>query len=172
MKTIIAVLFAAAFMGGGLTAVVWFNANHVSWFIDDIQDPVAFKEQWQEVVDASAVKHPAVLHYLPDDCLCKLFTLKHAKDVTNRAVNSGFNVYQYNSTDTGLGKQLTSLEITVNRPVIAITDDKGRLAYLGAYSDGIRCNEGNSMVSAFVSKPDSLPEHTVLGLDVEGCRCH
>jgi len=44
-------------------------------------------------------------------------------------------------------------------------------AYIGAYSDGVRCNTGTSMVDRFLESPETLPSLTVVGLNVQTCRC-
>lgn len=160
-------------IGLPLAGSILFTKTHVGWLIELVPDSHRYKDNWQNSIDKLVgVKHPAVVHWLPDNCLCKVLSAKHAGQVTQLAEAHGFNVFQLNSDDVGLGTPLndTSLEMPFS-PTIAITRADGGLAYVGAYSDGVRCNTGTSMVDRFLEDPQKLPARAVVGLDVKTCRC-
>ena len=168
LSTVLVVLLTSA-----VAASYWFQHSYIGWLVNDVPDAVGYREQWQQTLDElDNLKHPAVIHYLPNGCLCRMLTLKHAQQVSSKAEQGGFQVFQLNSSDAGLGNSLTLTDDTgFLSPQIAITRPDGRIAYVGAYSDGIRCNTGNSMVDSFLDSVASLPEQTVVGLDVQTCRC-
>lgn len=150
-----------------------FTKTHVGWLIEQVPDSIAYKDDWQALINSlEGVEHPAVIHWLPENCLCRVLSAKHAGQITVQAESAGFHVFQLNSHDDSLGKHLSVLSLnTPFSPVIAITARNGNLAYVGAYSDGIRCNTGTSMVDSFLEDPAKLPVRTVVGLDVKTCRC-
>lgn len=154
-------------------ATLWFDRNHVGLMIESVADVAEFKDSWQALIDSEEVTHPAVIHWLPEGCLCSFLTSNHAANVTQDAEQNGFHVYQLQSSRSGLGVPLTS-QAQPHKAIgslIAITNVDGQIAYLGAYSDGVRCNTGNSMVTEFLASPSNLPSPSVVSLDVETCIC-
>ncbi len=162
----------AVVLSGSIYASYWFNHTYVGWLINDIPDAVQYRNQWQQSIDQLSVSHPAVIHYLPEGCLCRMLTIKHAQQLTEKAANNGFSVYQLNSSDTNLGEPTSLVDSSSPvSPQIIITKPSGQIAYVGAYSDGVRCNTGNSLVDAFLGSVADLPIQPVVGLDVQTCRC-
>lgn len=161
-------------LGLSLAATFWFGQKYTGWLLESVPNSLTFKQSWQtQLNELNELKHPAIVHLLPDDCLCRMFSLKHAQQVTQTASDNGFNVFQLGSADAGLGTPVAQTLALENRlaPLVAITRADGSLAYLGAYSDGIRCNTGTSMIESFIISPETLPKQAVIGLDVESCRC-
>lgn len=157
-----------------MLATAWFKESYVGWLVESVADSNEFVTQWQLAISESdIIDHPAVIHYLPENCLCRVLTQKHAAEITVDAQDAGFSVYQINSNSLGLGNsiRIDSPKAQVLAPIIVITNISGQIAYVGAYSDGIRCNTGTSMVASFIESPQSLPTRPVVGLDVETCRC-
>lgn len=164
---------------GGLFLVsiavsVWFTTTQVGWLIEAVPDSARYRDQWQLEIDRlTEIQHPAVIHWLPESCLCRFFSIKHAGTITQQAEESGFNVYQLESSTGVLGAEISltgSYQPEIS-PSILITRPNGQLSYVGAYSDSIRCNTGTSMVGRFIEDPDKLPDRTIVGLDVKNCRC-
>lgn len=149
----------------------WFQSTYVGWLIESVQSPNELQAQWQAAIDRMPeLNHPMVIHSLPSDCLCTLLTIKHAKTVSEKAITSGFTVTQLGTTHSGLGDEIL-LAVPELSPLIAITDEQGTLKYLGAYSDGVRCTAANSLVDRFLEDSGNLPRNSIVGLDVEVCRC-
>jgi hypothetical protein len=162
----------ALLMVTALVATYWFRISHVGWLIEDVTDVLSFNQEWQVMIDTlDEVNHPAVIHYQPDGCLCRVFNAAHSANISSMAAANGFAVYQLNSQYEELGKSIEGPLQNTMGPLIAITRPDGQLAYVGAYSDGVRCNTGTSMVDSFLSSPDALPKMSVVGLDVQTCRC-
>lgn len=156
-----------------LIASIAFQSNYVGWLADDVTDPMAFRNDWERILaSAEGIEHPAVIHFQPEGCLCFALSARHAAQISSDADRVGLTVYQLNSTHDGLGAPLTvdTGDLPFG-PLIAITSADGSLRYAGAYSDGIRCNTGNSMVSTFIDPANSSNGQTVIGLDVTVCRC-
>ncbi|MEJ2042918.1 MAG: DUF6436 domain-containing protein [Reinekea sp.] len=172
-QIILLTMVLVVLLTSAVSASYWFQHNYIGWLVNDVPDAVRYRQQWQQTLDGlDGLKHPAVIHYLPNGCLCRMLTLKHAQQISDKAGQSGFQVFQLNSSDAGLGDSLTLAGSSAFlSPQIAITRPDGRIAYVGAYSDGIRCNTGNSMVDSFLDSVQSLPGQTVVGLDVQTCRC-
>jgi hypothetical protein len=166
---------AAAVLGGvPLFAGLWFNQTHLGWLNESIPDPDAFASGWQQTVDAQPqIRHPAVIHWLPRSCLCRLLTLPHALQISAEAAANGFSVYQFNADERALGTPVSAeLDARLGvSPTILITNSQGQIRYVGAYSNGIRCSRGSSLVATFIVDPARLPRHRVVGLNVETCRC-
>ena len=151
---------------------VWFNNTHTGWLADKVNNPMAFQESWQARLNQLQISHPAVLHVQPEGCLCQPLSARHLKSISNTAEQNDFSLYQVNSSWKGLGEEVTLDNLPEQvMPVVMITQESGELAYLGAYSDGLRCNESTSLVDAFLASPNTLPNHTVVNLDVETCIC-
>ena len=157
-----------------LWASIWFNQTHIGWLIESVPNSFEFSQQWQSRINQlSGVEHPAIVHFLPDDCLCRVLASKHAGQISETATQSGFNVYQLGSSNIEFATEIRDF-VAIDHdisPIIAITHESGDIAYVGAYSDGVRCNTGNSMVESFLKSPDLLPTRAIIGLDVETCRC-
>lgn len=173
MKKLILINAVIAFLLlGALAGSYWFRISHVGWLIEDVIDTLAFQQDWQLAInDLNHIQHPAVVHYQPKGCLCRALNASHSQEITRLATKGGFSVYQLNSEHSGLGKPLKGEAASSIGPLIGITNAEGRLAYIGAYSDGVRCNTGTSMVDVFLASPDRLPASPVVGLDVQTCRC-
>jgi hypothetical protein len=168
--------FAAvtALLVGVLGSSLWFNHTYVGWLVDAVPDANLYLRDWQSAIDElESLEHPAIVHYLPEGCLCRMLALKHAEQITGEAEANGFNVFQLasNSLNLGVSKELPTHYDLVPAPSIIITREDGKIAYVGAYSDGVRCNTGNSMVTTFIQSPSNLPSQPVVGLNVETCRC-
>jgi hypothetical protein len=167
-------LLATALVAAPLLAGLWFNQTHLGWLNESIPDANAYASDWQQTLDAqSQLDHPAVIHWLPNTCLCRLLTLPHALQISTEAATNGFSIYQFNADDRGLGAVISAaLNSRLGAsPTIFITNSNGQISYLGAYSEGIRCSRGNSLVATFIDDPLRLPNQRVVGLDVETCRC-
>ena len=174
LRQIVAVTCAlAVLLFSALYATYWFHHRYVGWLVQAVPDALAYRASWQQQLDrVPGLQHPAVIHYLPNECLCRVLSIKHAQQLTQKAKSGGFQVFQLNSEDTNLGQplQLAQVESPLS-PQILITQPNGNIAYVGAYSDGIRCNTGNSLVDDFLSSVTSLPTQPSVGLDVQTCRC-
>lgn len=155
-----------------LGAAAWFNAKHLGWLDDVVVDNQAYLMQWQQEVNALSLTHPSILHWMPEDCLCSFFSLNHALDISVTAASASFNIYQLNTTYEGLGDSVYSDSLPLlTGSTIVMTNAEGQIAYVGAYSDGLRCNDGNSMVSRFTDSPDLLPVQPIVGTNVRTCLC-
>ena len=174
MKPLAAGLLGLALVVIPLGAGLWFNQAYLGWLNESIPDANAYGAGWQETLDAQPqLQHPAVMHWLPNTCLCRLLTLPHALKISAEASANGFNIYQLNGADRGLG-EIVSTPLTPMlgaSPTILITDARGQVRYVGAYSNGIRCASGDSLVTSFIADPQGLPSHRVVGLNVQTCRC-
>ncbi|MBU2863184.1 hypothetical protein KO489_04970 [Reinekea forsetii] len=155
-----------------LTATaIWFQRTYVGWLIESVPEPNSYLHSWQTTIDRNeTIQHPAVIHLLPDHCLCTLLTMGHATNISRMAEQNGFNIVQVGTHHKGLGKSV-ELESPKLSPTIAITDANGQIKYLGAYSEGVRCTNANSMVDTFLEGVSHLPSATIVGLDVKVCRC-
>ena len=174
MKSLSAWLLALALVVSPLGAGLWFNQAYLGWLNESIPDANAYAAAWQETVDGQQqLRHPAVIHWLPSACLCRLLTLPHAVQISAEAAENGFNIYQFNGADRGLGEIRSVLlePVLGASPTILITDTSGQVRYVGAYSDGIRCASGDSLVNSFIADPQALPQYRVVGLNVQTCRC-
>lgn len=148
-----------------------FVATYQGWLIESIPDSGEFIEQIQgQLNELADLQHPSVIHIVPAGCPCTLLTLSHAQKVTESATHQGYSVYQSLSSYRGLGEQITDISVPI-APIIVFTRDDGSIAYAGAYSDGLRCTEANSLVDQFLDFPELLPAFAVAGLDVNVCRC-
>lgn len=148
-----------------------FVSIYQGWLIESVPDSTVFVEDLQrQVAELDTLKHPALIHLVDSDCPCAFLTLSHAQSVSAKAEQNGYQVYQALSSYEGLGEVVSRINTPVN-PIVVFTRPDGSIAYAGAYSDGLRCTEANSLVDQFIDYPDQLPTFAVAGLDVNVCRC-
>ncbi|EAR08024.1 DUF6436 domain-containing protein [Reinekea blandensis] len=166
-------LTVAALLVLALIASIGFQSRYVGWLTEEVSNPMAFRQQWESLLaDLDGIEHPAIIHYQPEGCLCFSLSSKHAAQITDTGLAEGFSVVQLNSQHADLGKPVNADTSGLPfGPLIAITGPDGHLQYAGAYSDGVQCNTGNSMVSTFLSSDYESNGQTVIGLDVNVCRC-
>lgn len=174
MKALSWSIAAVILLGLPLGGSYWFNRQYVGWLVESVPDANAFLEQWQASIDHyTAIDHPAVIHWLPNDCLCRVLTSKHAAQVSELAIQNNFHVYQLKTSDEALGNVIDSTPVLSYdvRPTIIITAESGQITYVGAYSNSVRCSSSTSMVDAFIRTPLPISNLAVVGLDVKTCRC-
>ncbi|MCH8532689.1 MAG: DUF6436 domain-containing protein [Saccharospirillum sp.] len=157
-------------LAGG--SVFWFERHYMGWFGESVDNMNAWQGQWQSWLDGQPeLEHPAMVHLLPEDCLCRWFVRDHAGDLSDKAVQLGYQVYQ---TSVLLGEEQASLlkypiDFASPGPLMILTNAEGEVRYLGPYSDGLRCNAETSLVDQWL--PLEL-RGQVVQLDANGCVCH
>ncbi len=159
-----------------LVTSFWFLQSHVDWLIKKVEDPSYFLDTWQFwVSEQEGLKHPVVIHYLPDTCLCSALTQRHAVSLSETALKNGYTVHQIGSSKNGLGSPITGIGLGVPNdlsPLIIITQRNGDIRYLGAYSEGLLCNSSSSLVERFIEPMSGMVfEPPVIGIDVKSCHC-
>lgn len=155
-----------------LAGSVWFNARYQGWLADKVTSPIAFQTHWQARVTEYDIEHPAVIHVQPEGCLCQPLSANHLRTISDTAVGNGFSLFQLNSSWRGLGKELQDDGVDLSvAPFVMVTQDTGQLTYIGAYSDGLLCNNSTSLVDAFIELREFQVDRTVVNLDVETCIC-
>lgn len=168
--TSIALGLVFVLLAGG--SVYWFERHYMGWYGQTVNDMNGWQQQWQSWLDSQPeLQHPAMVHLLPDQCLCRWFVRDHASDLSDKAVELGYEVYQ---TSALLGSDQARLltqvvDFETPAPLMILTDSAGQVRYLGPYSDGLRCNAENSLVDQWL--PLEL-QGQVVQLDANGCICH
>ncbi|MHA7878185.1 MAG: DUF6436 domain-containing protein [Saccharospirillum sp.] len=153
-------------------AVYWFQATHLGWFGETVDDMRAWQSHWQGWVnEQAAVQHPAMVHLVPEGCLCRFFVQAHAADLSQSAQELGYRVYQTSSLLPSERAERLDRPVAFDSPgpLLMLTDHNGELRYLGPYSDGVRCNAETSLVDQWL--PLSLGGQ-VIQLDASGCLCN
>ncbi|GGX73980.1 DUF6436 domain-containing protein [Saccharospirillum salsuginis] len=152
--------------------VFWFRADQLGWFGETVSDVPAWHDQWQEWVDDRAdIDHPAMVHWIPEHCLCRFFMAGHAADLSERAPSLGYAAYQTGeiSLSIDLARPLRSTpDFNTPGPLILLTNTDGAIRYLGPYSDGLTCTSANSLVDDWLPLSRS---GQAINLDVTSCRC-
>lgn len=147
------------------------RAQYLGWFGETVPDVARWGENWQHWLDQQPIEHPAMVHLMPEGCLCRFFTSQHAAVLSARAAELGYHRYQ--AGDEFLGTELarplrTRSFPTSPGPLLALTGTDGQLRYLGPYSDGLRCTAANSLVDDWLAL--SRPGR-VLQVDANSCQC-
>lgn len=160
-------------VAGVLLAVVTLGvrAQYLGWFGESVADVAGWGADWQDWLDQQPIEHPAMVHLMPDGCLCRFFTNQHAADLSSRAAALGYHRYQ-------AGDDFLSMELALSLPtdsfpsspgpLLALTGADGQIRYLGPYSDGLRCTSANSLVDDWL--PLSRPGR-ILQVDANSCQC-
>jgi len=152
--------------------VFWFRSDQLGWFGETVSDVPAWNNHWQSWVDErSDIDHPAMVHWIPEDCLCRFFMASHAGDLSERATSLGYAAYQVGeiSLSIDLAKPVQPTpDFETPGPLILLTNADGAIRYLGPYSDGLTCTNANSLVDDWL--PLSRAGQAV-NLDVTSCRC-
>ena len=108
----------------------------------------------------------AVVHFTMDNCFCEYVAQSHVTSVKKLASEHGFknHVITLNSTSRF---NIPSV------PAVAVINQKGKLTYLGPYSTGMFCSEGEGLVEQYIN---DNTEHNELGAtiltDTQGCYCN
>ena len=152
--------------------VFWFRADQLGWFGETVSDVPAWHGDWQDwIADRADIDHPAMVHWIPEDCLCRFFMAGHAGDLSERAPSMGYAVYQTGeiSLSIDLARPVRSTpDFATPGPLIVLTDADGGIRYLGPYSDGLTCTSANSLVEDWLPLSRS---GRAINLDVTSCRC-
>ncbi|MEX0624029.1 DUF6436 domain-containing protein [Saccharospirillum sp.] len=153
------------------TVTFGFRAQYLGWFGESVPDVARWGTDWQTWLDQQPIEHPAMVHLMPEGCLCRFFTGQHAADLSIRADALGYQRYQ--AGDDFLSTELAQLLLTPSfpnspGPMLALTGADGQIRYLGPYSDGLRCTTANSLVDDWL--PLSRPGR-VLQVDANSCQC-
>lgn len=161
----------AAITAAIILSLIVFRQSQLGWFGETVTSVPAWQAQWQEWINRQSLKHPAMVHWVPPDCLCRFFTAGHATGLSERAETLGYSVYQIGepSLNLDIAQPLASgPDFPTPGPLVLLTNTEGGIRYLGPYSDGLTCTQANSLVD------DWLPlsrQGQVLNLDVTSCRC-
>ncbi len=111
-------------------------------------------------------RNGAVVHFTMDNCFCEHVAESHVTSVKKLASEHGFknHVITLNSTSRF---NIPSV------PAVAVINQKGKLTYLGPYSTGMFCSEGQGLVEQYIN---DNKEHNALGAtiltDAQGCYCN
>ena len=154
-----------------ILSLILFRQSQLGWFGETVTDVPAWQAQWQEWIKRQPLEHPAMVHWVPPDCLCRFFTAGHATTLSERADNLGYSVYQIGEPSLSLdvARPITSSpDFPTPGPLVLLTNAEGGIRYLGPYSDGLTCTQANSLVDDWLplTRPGQL-----LNLDVTSCRC-
>lgn len=111
-------------------------------------------------------RNGVVVHFTMDNCFCEYVAESHVTSVKKLASEHGFknHVITLNSTSRF---NIPSV------PAVAVINQKGKLTYLGPYSTGMFCSEGEGFVEQYINHNT---EHNALGAtiftDAQGCYCN
>jgi hypothetical protein len=148
-----------------------FRSHYLGWFGSAIPNVAAWGNDWQAWLDQQAIEHPAMVHLMPPDCLCRFFTATHASDLSEQARVMGYTVYQAGDSflkdSLAVSLQTGSFPASPG-PLLGLTDTDGLIRYLGPYSDGLTCTSATSLVDDWL--PLARPGH-VLQVDANSCQC-
>lgn len=153
-------------------SVYWFERQYMGWFGETVDNMNVWQSRWQQWLDQqSELQHPAMVHLLPDECLCRWFVRDHASELSEKASQLGYQVYQTSALLAGEEAQLVTrpVDFASPGPLMILTNSSGEVRYLGPYSDGLRCNAETSLVDQWL--PLDL-RGQVVQLDANGCVCH
>jgi hypothetical protein len=56
-------------------------------------------------------------------------------------------------------------------PAVALSNENGKLAYLGPYSSGIYCRKDQGLIAPFIRNVLTSPPIAALPFDAQGCYC-
>lgn len=154
-----------------LAAGLWFRQTHLDWLGRSVTDVSAWRADWQSWVDAqSGLRHPAMLHWMPSGCLCRFMAAGHAAALSREGRALGYQPYQLGQAflSAADAPPLAGRPPLSPGPLIVLTGAGGDIRYLGAYSSGLTCSQGNSLVGDWLplSRPGS-----VVNLDASTCVC-
>ncbi|MFL9813935.1 thiol-disulfide isomerase [Stutzerimonas sp. VN223-3] len=155
-KYLIAALIALLWGGAMLAAFWWFEARYLR----------PFENERAELFSGDALQLPTELqgpgpvrfvHFWDPGCPCNVGNQQHLQELLERfaALDVEFYVVQKPGSNGRLPQQLAALkplsglagsEKLPASPAVGIWDRRGRLAYIGPYSEGAVCSSDNSFV--------------------------
>ena len=107
-----------------------------------------------------------VFHFRTDSCFCQTVAQSHINSVEKLAKRKTFRNIK---VDLSLLPELKQYVPSV--PAVAVVDKEGRLSYLGPYSSGVYCTQGNGLVEPFIEKKKIQNLGATVISQSQGCYC-
>lgn len=108
----------------------------------------------------------SVIHFEANNCFCQTVANEHVNAVKTLAS-------EFNLTNHTINLSKDNAFNLPSVPAVAVINHQGLLTYLGPYSSGMFCAEGDGLVEPYLLNKN--PEHSKLGAtiitDAKGCYC-
>lgn len=117
-----------------------------------------------QTVEANLVN--TVFHFRTDSCFCHTVAQGHIDSVEKLAERQTFRNIKINLVaNPELKRFIPSV------PAVAVVDEEGKLNYLGPYSSGMFCTQGNGLVEPFIKKMQGQNLGATVISQSQGCYC-
>jgi hypothetical protein len=155
-----------------LLAVLYASGNKAKYFdpTNTLHESALTSSFDERVLAAILSAYPklsnTVVHFQNDSCFCQVVADRHIGSVKTLAAKNQFQNVQLNvETVTALKAILPSV------PAVAVIDKQGNLSYLGPYSSGIFCSQGNGLVEPFIKDNSAVRYGATVISQSQGCYC-
>jgi len=103
-----------------------------------------------------------VFHLLAPNCHCNNLNSDHINSINHLADSLNFNI-----------KQITveQSDIIPSLPAILVTSKRGKLLYLGPYSQGLSCSKSSSFVETVLTNFKAGYSSELMVDEAKGCYC-
>lgn len=109
----------------------------------------------------------SVIHFQRSDCFCQTVAQSHINSVEKLAEKHHFNNVTVTLDDPSILKAFVP-----SVPAVAVIDQAGKLNYLGPYSSGMFCTEGDGLVEPFIEKSQLARIGATVISQSQGCYCN
>ena len=114
----------------------------------------------------SKTSERTVVHFIDPECLCTQYSLPHIADLEKAWEGRGVNFIPEYANANSLG---FPINIPAS-PAVAVWNSEGLLTYLGPYTSGQYCGEGEDIVQRHLESGDDSQGQWV-NQEAVGCFC-
>ena len=108
----------------------------------------------------------SVVHFSQANCDCSQVAQEHISSVESLAQQQG-----YTNKGLVLSPESPLSSIIPATPAVAVFDASGGLVYLGPYSAGYACTQGNGIVESYLNSTNKTLVGATVVSDTKGCYC-
>lgn len=108
-----------------------------------------------------------VVHIVDNTCPCQMISSRHVNKIEAFAVSKDVSSFRvdYESLPVDVQQWIPST------PALIITDDAGRVSYIGPYGEGASCASNTEIAIPFIGMTASANHGVNIPFEAQGCYC-
>lgn len=109
----------------------------------------------------------SVIHFQSNNCFCQTVAQSHIYSIEKLAAQK-----QLQNVKLNLDEHTAFKAYIPSVPAVAVIEKNGKLSYLGPYSTGMFCSQGNGLVEPFLKKSQNNTIAATVISQSQGCYCN